>query len=51
VNAKPPTAEIGVAVANRRELAFSETHEEEQLERDAVAQLGLGGDDARDVVG
>ena len=51
VHAQVPSTEVEVAVADPCELALSQAHEEEQLERDAVAQLRLGGDDPHDVVG
>src|SRR6266498_845864 len=51
VHAEASAAEVEVAVADCGELALEEAHEEEQLERDAITQLGLRGDDPDDVVG
>jgi hypothetical protein len=51
VHAEAPPPEVEVSIADRRKLTLAQAREEEQLERDAVAQLGLSRDDANDVLG
>jgi len=51
VHTQAAPAEVEVAVTDRGELALAKAHQEEELQRNAVAQLGLDGDDPCHVLG